>query len=68
MAGIGGEKVVFGVVLGVSLWVLKVFSTGGTMLVIVAIEWVLDFNEDDDISDVLDVFNLSLGGSYSVGI
>jgi subtilisin family serine protease len=48
-----------------SLYALRVFGcSGNTNLVDVAVEWAIDPNGDGDISDHLDVINLSLGSSY----
>lgn len=48
-----------------SLYALRIFGCqGGTNLVSQAIEWAMDPNDDGDLSDHLDVINLSLGSSY----
>jgi subtilisin family serine protease len=47
------------------LYALKVFGcTGSTELVTDALEWAADPNGDGDLSDRLDVVNLSLGGGF----
>ncbi|MBK7455683.1 MAG: S8 family serine peptidase [Anaerolineales bacterium] len=47
------------------LYALRVFGCGGTTDVVVsAIEWAMDPNNDGDLSDHLDVINMSLGSSY----
>lgn len=48
-----------------SLYALKVFGcTGSTALITDALEWAADPNQDNDLSDRLDVVNLSLGGDF----
>ncbi len=49
-----------------SLYALKVFGDGGgsTDLVSEAIEWAMDPNGDGDMSDHLDVINMSLGAAF----
>jgi subtilisin family serine protease len=48
-----------------SLYALKVFGCeGGTQLVLEALEWAADPNDDDDFSDRLDVVNMSLGSDF----
>ncbi|HVY72075.1 MAG TPA: S8 family serine peptidase [Verrucomicrobiae bacterium] len=48
-----------------SLYALKVFGcAGSTFLVTDALEWAADPNGDDDLSDRLDVVNLSLGSDF----
>jgi subtilisin family serine protease len=48
-----------------SLYALKIFGcTGSTLLVPQALDWAMDPNGDDDLSDHLDVVNLSLGGDF----
>jgi MYXO-CTERM domain-containing protein len=50
-----------------SLYALKVFGcSGSTAVTNAAFEWAADPNEDGDLSDHLDVLNLSLGGSYGL--
>lgn len=47
------------------LYALRVFGcTGSTGLVAQALEWAVDPNEDGDLSDHLDVVNLSLGSEF----
>lgn len=47
------------------LYALKVFgASGSTNLVMDAIEWAMDPNGDGDISDHVDVINMSLGSSF----
>ncbi|MGL4172561.1 MAG: S8 family serine peptidase [Actinomycetota bacterium] len=49
-----------------TLYALKVFGCGGsTALVIPALEWATDPNRDGDVSDHLDVVNLSLGSDFT---
>jgi len=52
-----------GVAPGASLYALKVFGDAGgsTSLTSLAIEWAMDPNADGDMSDHLDVINMSLG-------
>ena len=48
-----------------SLYALRVFGcSGGTNLVAEALEWAMDPNGDGDLSDHLDVVNMSLGADY----
>lgn len=68
VAGIGdGVNTYDGVAPGADLYAIKVFgdkgSTGDTV-VIAALEWSLDPNQDLDLSDKLDVVNLSLGSGF----
>jgi subtilisin family serine protease len=54
-----------GVAPGASLYALKVFGCeGSTNLVGQALDWAADPNGDGDVSDHLDVVNMSLGSSY----
>ena len=54
-----------GVAPGASLYALKVFGCdGSTDVVGRALDWAADPNGDGDLSDHLDVVNMSLGGSY----
>jgi subtilisin family serine protease len=55
-----------GVAPGASLYALKVFGDGGgsTNLTSLAIEWAMDPNGDGDMSDHLDVINMSLGSPF----
>lgn len=47
------------------LYALRVFGcTGGTNLTVSAIEWAMDPNGDEDLSDHLDVINMSLGSGF----
>ena len=66
-AGIGVPgSVGQGVAPGADLYALKVFSDegGSTDLVSLAIEWAMDPNGDGDMSDHLDVINMSLGSPF----
>lgn len=66
-AGIGVSGVISpGVAPGASIYALKVFGDGGgcTELVLDAIEWAMDPNGDGDMSDHVDVINMSLGADY----
>jgi uncharacterized repeat protein (TIGR01451 family) len=48
-----------------SIYALRVFGcTGSTTLTIQAIEWALDPDGDSDMSDHLDVINMSLGSNF----
>ena len=48
-----------------SIYAIRVFGcTGGTNLVAQGIEWALDPDRDGDLSDHLDVVNMSLGSSF----
>lgn len=48
-----------------NVYALRVFGcTGSTFLTVAAIEWSLDPNGDSDMSDRLDVINMSLGSNY----
>jgi subtilisin family serine protease len=63
-AGIGVPgSVGAGVAPGAELYALKVFgdAAGSTDLTSLAIEWAMDPNADGDMSDHLDVINMSLG-------
>ena len=54
-----------GVAPGASLYALKVFGCDGdTSVVGQALDWAADPNGDGDLSDRLDVVNMSLGSSY----
>lgn len=55
-----------GVAPGASLYALKVFGDAGasTDLTSLAIEWAMDPNGDGDMSDHLDVINMSLGAPF----
>jgi subtilisin family serine protease len=48
-----------------SLYALRVFGcTGSTNLTVQAIDWAMDPNGDGDLSDHLDLINMSLGSAY----
>ncbi|HWM91225.1 MAG TPA: S8 family serine peptidase [Thermoanaerobaculia bacterium] len=48
-----------------TLYALRVFGcTGATNLTVQAIDWAMDPNNDNDLSDHLDVINMSLGSNY----
>ncbi|MFQ5856383.1 MAG: S8 family serine peptidase [Anaerolineae bacterium] len=65
-AGVGTDEVPHGVAPGARLWALKIFGAqGGTTLAADAIEWAVDPDDDGDISDTLDVINMSLGAAFS---
>lgn len=50
-----------------SLYALRVFGCGGTTdLVTQAIDWAMDPNGDQDLSDRLDVINMSLGSPFGM--
>jgi minor extracellular serine protease Vpr len=57
-----------GIAPGVDLYALKVCSSISTSCsgvgILEAIDWAMDPNGDGDISDALDIINLSLGSSY----
>ena len=57
-----------GIAPGVDLYALKVCSavanTCSGVAILEGIDWAMDPNGDGDISDALDVINLSLGGAY----
>lgn len=62
--GVDGE-IGAGVAKGATLYALKVFGCdGSTTLTADAIEWSLDPNGDGDLSDHLDVINMSLGAPF----
>ena len=65
-AGMGVAGVIGpGVAKGADLYALKVFgASGSTTLTSDAIEWALDPNGDGDMSDHLDVINMSLGSPF----
>lgn len=51
-----------------SIYALKIFGcSGATSMVASALEWASDPNNDGDMTDRLDVINMSLGSSYDVG-
>jgi subtilisin family serine protease len=63
--GFSGFRIGPGVAPGARLYALRIFGCeGGTNMLIPALEWAMDPNDDDDISDHLDVVNLSLGSEY----
>jgi minor extracellular serine protease Vpr len=68
IAGIGdGKETYDGVAKGAALYALKVFGAKGSTsdwAVIAALEYAADPNSDLDLSDRLDVVNLSLGSDY----
>lgn len=55
-----------GVAPGADLYALKVFGKGTTSntIVLAALDWAVDPNGDGDLSDRMDVLNLSLGHEY----
>ena len=64
---------IFGVAPGVApqadLYALKVFGcSGGTTLLVQAFEWAVDPNGNNDLSDRLDVVNMSLGSTFSLSV
>jgi subtilisin family serine protease len=62
-------KVGPGVAPGATLYALRVFGCGGsTNLVTQAIDWATDPNGNGDLSDHLDVINMSLGSPFGVDI
>jgi len=64
---IGANGAVKGVAPDVSLYALRVldaWGSGSSADIIRAIEWAVDPNNDGDLSDYLDVINLSLGSSF----
>jgi subtilisin family serine protease len=62
---LGALKIGAGVAPGAQIYSLRVFGCdGSTNLVIPAIEWAIDPNNDGDLSDHLDVINMSLGSDY----
>ncbi len=66
-AGLGvAGSVGAGVAPGAELYALKVFGDAGgsTNLTSLAIEWAMDPNGDGDMSDHLDVINMSLGSPF----
>lgn len=66
-AGIGVPGVIGpGVAPGALLYALKVFGDegGSTDLTSLAIEWAMDPNGDGDMSDRVDVINMSLGSAF----
>lgn len=54
-----------GVAPSATLYALKIFGCeGSTNLVVEAVDWAMDPNGDGDLSDHLDVINLSLGSTF----
>ncbi|MCS6837227.1 MAG: S8 family serine peptidase, partial [Bdellovibrionaceae bacterium] len=66
VAGLATEKLYAGVAYDAELYAIKVFGKEETTdyVVCAAIEYALDPNGDLDLSDRLDVVNLSLGGAF----
>ena len=61
----GGLRIGPGTAPGASLYALRVFGCGGgTNLTVQAIDWAMDPNGDNDLSDHLDVINMSLGSAF----
>lgn len=54
-----------GIAPGARLWAVKVFASASTAMALAAVEWATDPNKDGDLSDALDVLNMSLGSGYS---
>jgi len=54
-----------GVAPGAQLWALKVFANDSTTMTLTAVDWATDPNQDGDLSDALDILNLSLGSGFS---
>ncbi|MGB9872816.1 MAG: S8 family serine peptidase, partial [Anaerolineae bacterium] len=65
-AGVATDSVSKGVAPKALLYALKVFGepAGSTNLVLDAVEWSMDPNGDGDVSDRVDVINMSLGATY----
>lgn len=64
-APFGSLRIGPGVAPGALLYAVRVFGcTGSTGLTVAGIEWTLDPNDDDDLSDHLDIINMSLGSNY----
>jgi subtilisin family serine protease len=65
----GNLKIGPGVAPEADLYALRVFGCGGsTNLVTEAIDWAMDPNGNNELSDHLDVINMSLGSSFGVDI
>jgi len=65
IAGLGTDEIGPGVAPGALLYAYKVFGrSGSTALVAEAIERALDPNQDGDITDHVDVINMSLGSDF----
>lgn len=63
----GSLRIGPGVAPAASLYALRVFGCGGsTGVVVQALEWAQDPNDDGDFSDRLDVVNLSLGSNFGL--
>ena len=63
----GAFRVFPGVAPEATLYALRIFGCdGATDMIAAALEWAVDPNGDGDLSDRLDVINLSLGGSYGL--
>lgn len=61
----GSLRIGPGVAPKASIYALRVFGCGGsTGLTVQAINWAVDPNGDNDLSDHLDVINMSLGSNY----
>lgn len=67
-AGYGNATIGEGVAPDADLYALKVFGgpAGSTNLTVDAIEWSLDPDGDGDLSDHVDVINMSLGSDYGL--
>lgn len=64
-APFAGLRIGPGVAPGAQLYGLRVFGcAGSTVLTIQAIDWAVDPNNDGDLSDHLDVINMSLGSAF----
>jgi uncharacterized repeat protein (TIGR01451 family) len=67
-APFGSFRVGPGVAPQALLYAIRVFGcTGGTNIVVQAIDWAMDPNGDLDLSDHLDVINMSLGSQFGGG-
>ncbi len=61
----GSMAVAPGIAPEAQIYALKIFGrSGSSSLVVQAIDWALDPNGDDDMSDHLDVINMSLGSPF----
>jgi subtilisin family serine protease len=61
----GAFRIGPGVAPGAQIYAIRVFGcTGSTLLVAQALDWALDPNRDGNLSDHLDVVNMSLGSSF----
>ncbi len=61
----GSLRIGPGVAPEADLYAVRVFGcTGATNLTVQAIDWTVDPNGDDDLSDHLDVINMSLGSNF----